>query len=130
MTQPMAISMASDDERTIRDAMELVNGFCKERDWDQFHNPKDLAIGMTTESSELLELFRFKTEEQCKEMMSDAPRSEMVRDELADVFYFVLRFAQMNDIDLYDALSHKLDKNRERYPVDKSKGSNRKYDEF
>ena len=130
MTQPMAISMASDDERTIRDAMELVNRFCKERDWDQFHNPKDLAIGMVTESSELLELFRFKTEEQCKEMMSDASRSESVRDELADVSYFVLRFAQMNDIDLYNALSQKIDKNCERYPVDKSKGSNRKYDEF
>ena len=126
----MAISMASDDERTIRDAMELVNRFCKERDWDQFHNPKDLAIGMVTESSELLELFRFKTEGQCKEMMSDASRSESVRDELADVFYFVLRFAQMNDIDLYNALSRKIDKNCERYPVDKSKGSNRKYDEF
>ncbi|WP_400211096.1 nucleotide pyrophosphohydrolase [Candidatus Methanarcanum hacksteinii] len=120
----------TNDARTINDAMELVKEFCEERDWDQFHNPKDLAIGMATESVELLELFRFRTNEQCMEMMSDPSRSEDIKDELADVFYFVLRFAQMNGIDLYEALSQKIDKNRKRYPIDKSKSSNRKYDEF
>lgn len=120
----------TNDARTINDAMELVKEFCEERDWDQFHNPKDLAIGMATESAELLELFRFRTNEQCMEMMSDPSRSEDIKDELADVFYFVLRFAQMNGIDLYEALSQKIDKNRKRYPIDRSKGSNRKYDEF
>ena len=120
----------TNDARTINDAMELVKEFCEERDWDQFHNPKDLAIGMATESAELLELFRFRTNEQCMEMMSDPSRSEDIKDELADVFYFVLRFAQMNGIDLYEVLSQKIDKNRKRYPIDKSKSSNRKYDEF
>ena len=61
----------TNDARTINDAMELVKEFCEERDWDQFHNPKDLAIGMATESVELLELFRFRTNEQCMEIMSD-----------------------------------------------------------
>ena len=60
----------TNDARTINDAMELVKEFCEERDWDQFHNPKDLAIGMATESAELLELFRFRTNEQCMEIMS------------------------------------------------------------
>ena len=120
----------TNDARTINDAMELVKEFCEERDWDQFHNPKDLAIGMATESAELLELFRFRTNERCMEIMSDPSRSEDIKDELADVFYFVLRFAQKNGIDLYEALSQKIDKNRKRYPIDKSKGSNRKYDEF
>ena len=120
----------TNDARTINDAMELVKEFCEERDWDQFHNPKDLAIGMATESAELLELFRFRTNEQCMEMMSDPSRSEDIKDELADVFYFVLSFAQMTGIDLYEALFHKIDKNRKRYPMDKSKSSNRKYDEF
>ena len=110
--------------------MHRIDKFNKDRDWDQFHNPKDLAIGMATESVELLELFRFRTNEQCMEMMSDPSRSEDIKDELADVFYFVLRFAQMNGIDLYEALSQKIDKNRKRYPIDKSKSSNRKYDEF
>lgn len=121
--------MASDDERTIHEAMELVRRFCEERDWDKFHDPKDLAIGMVTESSELLELFRFKSDEECRAIIDDV-RSQDVRDELADVFYFVLRFAQKNDIDLYDALSRKIERNREKYPVEKSRGSNRKYDEL
>lgn len=122
--------MASDEEHTIREAMDIVRRFCEERDWDQFHNPKDLTIGMVTESAELLEVFRFKTDDECKEIIDDAVRSQHVMDELADVFYFVLRFAQMNDIDLYDALSQKIERNCENYPVDKSRGSNRKYDEF
>ncbi len=122
--------MASDEEHTIREAMDIVRRFCEERDWDQFHNPKDLAIGMATESAELLEVFRFKSDDECREIIDDAVRSEHVKDELADVFYFVLRFAQMNDIDLYDALSQKIEKNCENYPVDRSKGSNRKYDEL
>ena len=76
-----------DDSRTIAEAKEIVRRFCEERDWDQFHNPKDLAIGISTEASELLELFRFKTPEECAEMLS-SEKGEDVRDELSDVFYF------------------------------------------
>lgn len=114
----------------IDDAKELVKRFCEERDWDRFHNPKDLAIGISTEAGELLERFRFKTPEQCSELLSDPALSEGVREELADVFYFVLRFAQMNDIDLYSALEDKIAKNGEKYPVEKSRGNHRKYDEL
>ena len=77
-----------------------------------------------------MKLCTLHTTDKFMEMMSDPSRSEDIKDELADVFYFVLRFAQMNGIDLYEALSQKIDKNRKRYPIDKSKGSNRKYDEF
>lgn len=114
----------------IDDAKELVKRFCEDRDWDRFHNPKDLAIGISTEAGELLERFRFKTPEQCSELLSDPALSEGVREELADVFYFVLRFAQMNDIDLYSALEDKIAKNGEKYPVEKSRGNHRKYDEL
>ena len=102
------------EDHTIREAMELVKRFCEERDWDQFHNPKDLAIGIVTEASELLELMRFKTLEECEQMMSDSLYSGKIRDELSDVFYFVLRFAQMNDINLYDALEKKIKSNEEK----------------
>ena len=115
---------------TIDDAKGLVKRFCDERDWDQFHNPKDLAIGISTEASELLDLFRFKSLEQCSQLLSDDKGRERIEDEIADVFYFVLRFAQMNGIDLSDALRRKVQKNSERYPVEKSKGFNLKYDEF
>ena len=117
-------------DHTINEAMELVKRFCEERDWDQFHNPKDLAIGISTEASELLELMRFKTPEECKGLLSDPKYSEKIRDELADVFYFVLRFAQMNDIDLYDSLERKIESNNEKYPTEKCKGCNKKYNEY
>ena len=119
-----------DDARTIAEAKEIVRRFCEERDWDQYHNPKDLAVGMVTEGSELLEIFRFKTPEDCRELLSDPKRLEEIRDELSDVFYFVLRFAQMNDIDLFSALEDKIAKNDAKYPADKVRGCNRKYDEY
>lgn len=117
-------------DHTINEAIELVKRFCEERDWDQFHNPKDLAIGISTEASELLQLMRFKTPEECELMMSDPQYSSKIRDELADVFYFVLRFSQKNNIDLYSALEAKISKNQEKYPVDKCKSSNKKYNEL
>ena len=119
-----------DYKRTIEDAKGQVKQFCDDRNWDQFHNPKDLAIGMATESSELLELFRFKTPDECREMLSNGEQRQQISDELADVFYFVLRFAQMNDIDLYDALVSKIEKNNMKYPISLSKDSNKKYSEF
>ncbi len=114
----------------IEDAKQLVREFCEARDWDRFHNPKDLAVGISTEAAELLERFRFKTPEQCSEILRDPELSQGIREELADVFYFVLRFAQMNSIDLYSALEDKIAKNGEKYPVEKSKGNYRKYDEL
>lgn len=119
-----------DGVRTIEDAKNIVKAFCEERDWGRFHNPKDLAIGISTEASELLELMRFKTPKEYGELLSDPKYSEKIRDELADVFYFVLRFAQMNGIDLYGALEKKIRENGEKYPADKCKGCNKKYDEY
>lgn len=119
-----------DSDVTILDAERMVQDFCEARDWDQFHNPKELAIGMVTESSELLELFRFKDSEQTRSLFSDPQKAEHIREELADVLFFTLRFAQMNDIDLSEALKDKIAKNDRKYPVEKSRGSNLKYDEL
>ena len=126
----MSTNCMNDSIKTINDAKCQVRTFCEQRNWDQFHNPKDLAIGMVTESSELLELLRFKTPEECKAMLSNPDYSQEICDELADVFYFVLRFAQMNEIDLYDILVKKIAKNNEKYPVNLSKDCNNKYSEF
>lgn len=116
----------TDTSFTINDAKNLVNKFCSERDWDQFHTPKELAIGIVTESSELLELFRFKNEEDCRNLLSSDKR-EHIQEEIADIFYFILRFCQMNDIDLSEALIDKINKNNKKYPVEKFRGSNKKY---
>ena len=106
-----------------------VREFCEERDWEQFHTPKDLAIGLVTESSELVELFRFKNETEQRGLLSDSDRREDIEDELADVLFFLLRFADLYDIDLETALANKMEKNRAQYPEHEYKGSNEKYDE-
>lgn len=118
--------MKSDD---IAFLSESVRNFCEARDWDQFHPPKDLAIGLSTESNELLDLFRFKSDADISEKMQTPEFKEKVSDELADVFFFVLRFAQMNQINLAQSLERKITKNALKYPVEKSKGSNKKYNE-
>ena len=112
---------------TIDELAMLVKEFCDERDWEQFHNPKDLAIGISTEANELLQLFRFKsTEESIKKIIDNKME---VEDEVADIFYFILRFAQLYNIDLEAALKSKIKKNKEKYPAEIFKGINKKYDE-
>lgn len=119
-----------DNETTIAQLCEMVADFCTERDWDRFHNPKDLAIGISTEAAELLEIFRFKDAAESAEALSDPKTGKKIRDELSDVLYFVLRFAQMNGIDLSTELARKLKENAEKYPASKCKGCNKKYDEY
>lgn len=116
-------------EKTIQELTETVRVFCEERDWDQFHNPKDLAIGISTEANELLDIFRFKSEEDMKLIFSESDKREHIEDEIADVLFFVLRFAQRNQIDLVEALLKKIQKNSLKYSVESSKGSNKKYNE-
>lgn len=109
------------------DAMTTqVRDFCDARDCRKYHTPKELAIGMATESSELLQLFRFMTDERIAEMFEDAEQRQAIEDEVADTLLFLLRFADLNDIDLQAALSSKLKRNGERYPVDTSSSEYRK----
>lgn len=121
--------MINDKKIMLEELKNNVKEFCEKRDWDQFHNPKDLAIGISTEANELLQIFRFKSEEDMKKIMNSERKKE-VEEELADVFYFVLRFAQMNKIDLSSAVLNKIKKNNEKYPVEKVKGCNKKYNEY
>ena len=117
-------------QRTVSGLQGLVQGFCEARDWDQYHGAKDLAIGVATEAGELLAHFRFLSEEQVAALLADAAGREAVEEELADVLFFLLRFAQRFDVDLAAALERKLTKNGERYPVDKARGRNAKYTEL
>lgn len=112
----------------IKEMQEFIKEFCQLRDWDQFHNAKDLAIGMSTESNELLEIFRFVGEKEINEIVNS--KRDAIEDELMDVLFFVLRFAQMYDIDISKAFNHKMKKNNIRYPADVVKGKNKKYNEY
>lgn len=117
-------------ETSLYELKEKIRQFCQEREWDQYHNPKDLAIGIITESAELLEHFRFKSEAEVEAMLKNPEKKAEVSEELADIFYFVLRLAQKYDINLVEVLEKKLEKNRQKYPVEKARGSNKKYTEF
>lgn len=109
------------------DAMTAqVRDFCDARDWRKYHTPKQLAIGMATESSELLQLFRFMSDERIAEMFEDAEQRQAIEDEVADTLLFLLRFTDLNDIDLPAALSSKLKRNGERYPIDTGSNEYRK----
>lgn len=122
--------MPDDVTTTFAELKELVKRFCEARDWDQYHNAKDLAIGVSTEAGELLDLFRFKSLEEVKEMLRYKVEREEIEDEMADVLFFLLRMAQMNDIDLSGALERKMMKNEKKYPVEKIKGLNKKYNKL
>ncbi|MCB0341111.1 MAG: nucleotide pyrophosphohydrolase [Pseudobdellovibrionaceae bacterium] len=114
-------------EKTLQEMTESVVQFCTDRDWDQFHGPKDLAIGLVTESSELLQHFRFLDEQRAQDLLQDSDKREAVGEELADILFFLLRFSQRNKFDLTQAFYDKLQKNTAKYPIEKSKGRFEKY---
>jgi NTP pyrophosphatase (non-canonical NTP hydrolase) len=119
-----------DHSTTLAALKDVVRTFCEDRDWDQFHGPRDLAIGVVTEAAELLDRFRFKDDAACAALLADPAARESIEHELADTLFFILRFAQRNGIDLTVALQRKLALNAERYPIAKARGSNRKYTEL
>lgn len=120
----------SDDKETLQDLKELVKIFCEERNWRQFHNAKELAIGISTEAGELLQQFRFKSNEEITAMFEDESKRQKIMHELADVLFFVLRFAEYHNLDLSESLKDKLKLNAEKYPLEKVKGLNKKYTEY
>jgi NTP pyrophosphatase (non-canonical NTP hydrolase) len=120
--------MPSDDSTTLAELKEQVKRFCEARDWDQYHNAKDLAIGVSTEAGELLDLFRFKSLDEVEEMFRSVDERGEIADEMADVLLFLLRMAQRYNIDLAGAFANKMEKNELKYPVEKARGQNKKYD--
>ncbi len=119
-----------DTTTTIEELKEKIRIFCELRDWDQFHNAKELTIGIVTEASELLEHFRFKSESQVDAMLQNKSQRQELSEEMADILFFLIRLAQRYNVDLSTELENKMKKNGERYPVEKVKGSNKKYSEY
>ena len=106
----------------------LIRQFCEERDWDQFHSLKDLSIGLSTESNELLQLFRFKDNQQSEDYLKN--NRKKIEDECADIYYYLLRLSDLYDIDLNQALENKMHDNEKKYPKELVKGKNLKYNEY
>jgi dCTP diphosphatase len=110
---------------TLRD---LLRRFAAERDWDQFHSPKNLAIALSVEAAELLEHFQWMPETQSAALAGDV--KARIREEVADVLIYLIRLADKLEIDLLAAASDKIQLNAEKYPVEKARGSSKKYTEL
>ena len=113
---------------TLEALRDELKQFARERDWEQFHAPKNLAVGLSIEASEILEHFQWLSEEESANLSKD--ERQAVRLELADVFIYLRRLADTLDVDLIEAARDKLAINTERYPVEKAKGRAIKYDKL
>ena len=118
----------SEKNQSLSDLQVQIRKFCDDRDWDQFHNPKDLSISLALEDAEVLEHFQWKNDAEMAEHIKN--KKADVGEELADVFYWVLLLANKTDINLVDAFEKKMAKNEAKYPVLKAKGSHKKYTEL
>ena len=106
----------------IKEIQDKLAKFAEERDWDQFHSPKNLAMALTSEVGELNELFQWLTEEQSKNVDNDE-----IRQEIADIFIYILRLADKLNINIEDAVIEKMEINAKKYPIDLAKGNATKY---
>ena len=108
--------------------VDRIRQFRDERDWMQFHHPKDMAAGLAIEAAELMELFLWKSEQEQAEIVET--KREQIEEELADIGMFLLELADNLNVDLLTAIEAKIEKNAEKYPVEKSKGRSAKYTEL
>lgn len=122
----MVESAAMDDR--MRRLSKAIAAFARERDWEQFHTPKNLAMSLTIEAAEVAEIFQWLTEEQSRRLSPD--KVEHLGEELADTFTYLLKLADHFSVDLIEATQRKLAKNARKYPVAKSKGLAKKYTEL
>ena len=112
----------------INQLTERIQNFIKERDWNQFHNPKDLALSLVLESAEVMEHFQWKNNEEMQSYIKSNKND--IGEELADVLYWVLLMSHDLDIDIKKAFEDKMIKNESKYPIDKAKGKHDKYTSY
>ena len=120
--------MSHKEQDSLQALKHAMRQFAQEREWEQFHSPKNLSMALAGETAELLDCFRWLTEEASYEL--DAEQMTAVSEELADVLLFTVRLADKLNIDLVSAAKDKIAKNAKRYPVDKVKGSAKKYNQY
>ncbi|HEU5121618.1 MAG TPA: nucleotide pyrophosphohydrolase [Candidatus Saccharimonadales bacterium] len=118
--------MKNDD--VLVQMQERIVAFTTERDWQQFHTPKDLAISLVLEATEVLEHFQWKNENEMRQHLEE--RKDDVGEELIDCLYWILLMAKYYDIDIREAFDKKMRLNEAKYPVKKVKGSHKKYTEY
>lgn len=114
--------MPSDNDTSVATLRQEIADFIHERDWEQFHDPKNLSIAIATEAAELMEHFRWIKNEASRDLLNDPAARSAIAEELADVMAFLLSFANSTGIDITTALRAKMTKNATKYPPDQYKG--------
>jgi dCTP diphosphatase len=114
----------------VRGLQEAIAQFARERDWEQFHSPKNLAMALTGEVGELVELFQWLSEDASREVARDPVAAGRARDEIADVLIYLVRLAAVLEVNLDEAVRSKLQTNARKYPVEKARGNSTKSTEF
>ncbi len=112
----------------MKELIGLIREFNKERDWEQYHSPKNLAMALSVEAGEIVEIFQWLTQDQSKNL--DPDKLQDVKEEIADVMIFLTNLADRLGIDPIEAAKEKLEKNRKNYPADKVRGKALKYTEY
>jgi NTP pyrophosphatase (non-canonical NTP hydrolase) len=115
-------SFAADSRTSVAELKQVVAEFVAERDWQQFHSPKNLSMAMAIEVAELMEHFQWISMEDSRQLQGDSQKREQVAEELSDVFCYLLAMANELQIDLADSLLAKMQKNRRKYPADEFRG--------
>lgn len=112
----------------IKDLTKRIIDFRDERDWKQFHNPKDVSLSLVLEAGEVMEHFQWKNKEEMEEYVQT--HKQEIGEEIADVLYWIILLSHDLEIDPLEALKKKIIKNEQKYPADKSKGNHKKYTEL
>lgn len=119
-----------DDATTVADMKKVVAEFNRKREWGIFHSPKNLAMSIAIEAAELMEIFQWVDADESRSLSRQIDTLEKMKDEIADILAYCLDMANVTGIDLAAAFSEKMDKNNLKYPVDKARGSAKKYTEL
>jgi dCTP diphosphatase len=101
--------------------------FASERNWDQFHTPKNLSMALSAEAAELLEIFQWLTDEQSKQIVNNEKEMALVKQEIADVFIYLIRLADKLGVDVEKAVMEKIEQNEKKYPIESAKDNATKY---
>jgi dCTP diphosphatase len=120
----------TDSATTVAELKTRLLAFVRERDWEQFHSPKNLSMALAAESGELMEHFLWATPEQSRAIAADVAKRGKIADELADVVIYALEFANITGLDVAAAIEAKMATNAKKYPVEKAKGRADKYTEL
>ncbi len=120
----------SDQTTTFAQIKEKIRSFVEEREWQQFHSPKNLSMAIAAEAAELMEHFLWDDADQSRKQLADPGKSDEIAREIADIVIYTIEFANEAGIDLTEAIAGKLERNALKYPVEKSRGNCLKYTEL